>query len=274
MYLCIFSNHTLSFTGSQAYRVINMSHVKWCQSVSDRLCACKQNRCTKPGVQGHVQPAWEHVPEPDSALSFLGFPLELKSQLHFWKHRILHVNLFSLSISERECKAIHLENQYIFTVSAWLKVMDVSKTCRAWLCKYPSILTSLVHTILPSPDINIVTFILEMLTWKSKTKGKIKSTYLKSRTEVFPREKRFVFARHNKCQQMPTDELLLFCLVLQRGESDYTFSGKKKMWWKIQQILKTTAIVLWGIAGLGSSACVNTVSITYKSPQYFHGSFS
>lgn len=87
--------------------------------------------------------------------SFFGFPLELKSRLHFWKRCTLHLNLFSLSVSERECKAIYLENQYIFTVSAWLKVMDISKTCRAWLCKCPSVLSSFVHTILPPPDINI-----------------------------------------------------------------------------------------------------------------------
>lgn len=165
MYLHIFSNHTQSFTGSKAYRVINTSHVKLCQSVSDPLCAYKENRrrrllfsCKEKGrsqelkvirnLHGNVyQSLTEH--------SFFGFPLELKSWLHFWKRCTLHLNLFSLSVSERECKAIYLENQYIFTVSAWLKVMDISKTCRAWLCKCPRVLSSFVHTILAPPDISI-----------------------------------------------------------------------------------------------------------------------
>ena len=50
------------------------------------------------------------------------------------------------------------------------------------------------------------------------------------------------------------------------GEFDNTFSGKKKdVVENLTEILKTTAIVLGGMAGFGSSAGVNTVSITYDS---------
>lgn len=59
-----------------------------------------------------------------------------------------------------------------------------------------------------------------------------------------------------------------FCLVLQSiyGRIWQHFQwGKKKDVENLTEILKTTAIVLWGMAGLGSSAGVNTVSITYYS---------
>lgn len=103
--------------------------------------------------------------------------------------------LIFLSVRERECKP-YLQNQYIFTVRAWLKVMDISKSCRAWFCKWPGTFCNFVHTMLPILDINIdlfATFILEKLKWKPKIRGRIKSTYLKYRLVVFSPEKWSVF---------------------------------------------------------------------------------
>lgn len=161
-----------------------------------------------------------------------------------------------------------------FHSTGMTQVTDISKSCRAWLCKWSGIPCHFIHTVLPTPRINIdllVTFILEKLKWKSKIRSRVKSTYLEYRSVVFPQEMWFVFVYDDECQQMPTDELTFFCLVLQ---SIYGRIWQHFQWENLTDFENNSYCSLRSGRIRKLCGCQYTFHDIWQSSQYFHGSIS